>query len=98
MILLKDQIRKVCINNAKDLLLLNNLNEEKIKVDASNYVYYAKEYSKLSYSRIGQHNFSKSIIINIENLIINIKNLKKNSEKKPNRINSCGEILKLLWF
>ena len=98
MILLKDQIRKVCINNAKDLLLLNNLNEEKIKVDASNYVYYAKEYSKLSYSRIGQHNFSKINNNKYREFNNKYKELKKNSEKKPNRINSCGEILKLLWF
>ena len=46
---MKDQLRKVCTNNACDLFPKINWSEEKIKIKASNDVYYAKEYSKLTY-------------------------------------------------
>ena len=46
--IIKDQLRKVCTNNAGGVLPKSDRNEEKNKVEASNDVYYARENSKLS--------------------------------------------------
>lgn len=43
---MKEQLREVFTNNVGNLLLKNDLSEEKIKVVVSNDVYYAKEYNK----------------------------------------------------
>ena len=73
--IMKDQLRKVFTNNADDLLPKNDLSEEKIKVEASNDVYYAKECNKSSYRGRGRCNFNK---INKINNIKHFKTVKRN--------------------
>ena len=84
----KDQLRKVFTNNAGDLLQKNYLSEEKIKVEASTDVYYAKG------NIIGGLTEEREAI---EILIKSIKLTKKykeflNTETKQNPSNSQAEI------
>ena len=80
---MKDQPRIVFTNNAGDLIPKNGLREEKVKVKASNNVYCAMEYNKLSY-RPWNYNTNVCIIVPCvaeQAMVILIKSILNNIQK-----------------
>ena len=80
---MKNQPRTVFTNNAGDLIPKNDLREEKVKTKASNNVYYAMEYNKLSY-RPWNYNTNVCIIVpcvDEQAMVILIKSILNNIQK-----------------
>ena len=103
---MKDQPRIVFTNNAGYLIPKNGLREEKVKVKASNNVYCAMEYNKLSY-RPWNYNTNvciivpcideKAMVILIKPIIINNIQIKLYGYMNMNILHSSMSQLKNLF-
>ena len=103
---MKDQPRIVFTNNAGDLIPKNGLREEKVKVKASNNVYCAMEYNKLSY-RPWNYNTNvciivpctdeEAMVILIKPIIINNIQIKLDGYMNMNILHSLMSQLKNLF-